>query len=149
MNNPAPEPKVVAWPVDHIGISVGNLDAMLDWYSGTFNMRVTHAFCVAEQGLRGAFLISSTGLALELLERCGSVDPGPAADQPASLLRRGYGHICLRVDDVDAQHARLVAAGGMERMSPRTSPEAGVRMSFVADPEGNFIELINRKVAIQ
>jgi hypothetical protein len=29
-------------------------------------------------------------------------------------------------------------------MTPRASPEPGVRMAFVADPEGNLIELIDR-----
>lgn len=135
--------------LDHIGISVGDLDAMTRWYSKAFDMRTANEFSVHELGLRGAFLISGSGLVLELLERRGSADPGQAPDQPSSLLRRGYGHICLRVDDVDARHAHLVAAGALERMSPRPSPEAGVRMSFVADPEGNFIELIDRKGAIQ
>jgi hypothetical protein len=29
-------------------------------------------------------------------------------------------------------------------MPPGPSPEAGVRMAFVADPEGNLIELLHR-----
>lgn len=149
MSEPTHEPASRPLSLDHIGISVGDLDAMAEWYSRTFGMRIANTFAVEELGLRGAFVISASGLVLELLERHGSVDPGPAPNQPASLLRRGYGHICLRVDDVDAQHARIVAAGGLERMTPRPSPEAAVRMSFVADPEGNFIELIDRKGSIK
>jgi lactoylglutathione lyase len=29
-------------------------------------------------------------------------------------------------------------------MTPRPSPEAGVRMSYLADPDGNLIELVER-----
>jgi len=29
-------------------------------------------------------------------------------------------------------------------MTPRPSPEAGVRMAFVADPEGDLVELLSR-----
>jgi lactoylglutathione lyase len=53
-------------------------------------------------------------------------------------------HICLRVADVDDLHARLLAHGAFERLAPQLSPEPGVRMSFVADPEGNLIELLDR-----
>jgi glyoxylase I family protein len=48
------------------------------------------------------------------------------------------------VDDTDAWHARLVAAGATERQAPGHAPEPGVRFSFVADPEGNLIELLDR-----
>jgi hypothetical protein len=30
-------------------------------------------------------------------------------------------------------------------LTPRPSPEAGVRMAFVADPEGNLVELLPRR----
>jgi glyoxylase I family protein len=33
-------------------------------------------------------------------------------------------------------------------MPPQASPEPGVRMSFVSDPEGNLIELLDRAGAV-
>jgi catechol 2,3-dioxygenase-like lactoylglutathione lyase family enzyme len=94
------------------------------------------------------FVVGSNGLAIELLERRGSVPGIQAADQAEALLTRGYGHICLRVSDVDELHHRLLSAGALERMAPQQSPEAGVRMSFVSDPEGNLIELLDRTGAV-
>ena len=41
----------------------------------------------------------------------------------------------------------VIAAGATDRMSPRPSPEPGVRMAYVADPEGNLIELLDRTAA--
>ena len=51
--------------------------------------------------------------------------------------------MCIR-DSVDAAYDALLAAGATARMSPRPSPEPGVRMAYVADPEGNLLELLDR-----
>jgi lactoylglutathione lyase len=129
---------------DHVGLSVADLDAQVAWYCGAFGLTESAPFEVASLGLRGSFVIGEPGLAIELLERAGSVTGIRAADQAEALLTRGYGHICIRVEDVDVLHARLLARGAAERMPPQASPESGVRMSFVADPEGNLIELVDR-----
>ena len=130
--------------LDHVGLSVADLDAQSAWYAAAFGFTTSTPFAVAELDLRGAFLIGPDGLAIELLERAGSHPGIRAADQAEALLTRGYGHICLRVADVDATHARLLERGASERMPPQASPEPGVRMSFIADPEGNLIELLDR-----
>lgn len=130
--------------LDHVGLSVGDLDAQLDWYGRAFGLVASTPFEIAALGLRGVFAIGEGGLAIELLERVGSVPGLRPADSASALLTRGYGHICLRVDDVDRWHAAALAAGGQERMAPQPSPEPGVRMSFLADPEGNLIELLDR-----
>ena len=46
--------------------------------------------------------------------------------------------------DVDAAYDALLDAGATDRMSPRPSPEPGMRMAYVADPEGNLVELLDR-----
>ena len=58
---------------------------------------------------------------------------------------QGYNHVCVTVADVDATFARLQALGGGARMTPHASPWPGVRMAYVADPEGNLIELFGRE----
>ena len=129
---------------DHVGLSVADLEAQVAWYCAALDLTVVAPFEVAGLGLRGAFVVGEPGLAIELLERAGSAPGIQAADQAEALLTRGYGHVCLRVDDVDSVHARLLAAGAAERMPPQQAPEPGVRMSFVSDPEGNLIELVDR-----
>jgi lactoylglutathione lyase len=133
---------------DHVGLSVADLDAQVGWYCAAFDLAESSPFAIPSLGLRGTFVIGEPGLAIELLERHGSKPGIQASDQAEALLTRGYGHICLRVDDVDEVHARLLALGAGERMSPQPAPEPGVRMSFVADPEGNLIELLDRAGAI-
>jgi lactoylglutathione lyase len=140
-----PAPVAPAGTFDHVGISVADLGRAADWYCAALGLAREFEFEVPHAGLRGAMLLSATGYRVELLERDGSARPGPLPGGPdEAALRRGFGHMCLDVPDVDAAHAALLAAGATDRMAPRASPEPGVRMAFVADPEGNLIELIDR-----
>lgn len=131
--------------LDHVGLSVADLDAQASWYSNALGLEQNTSFEVESLQLRGMFLTSPSGIAIELLQRSGSRSGLQASSPAEALLTQGYGHICLRVEGVDSLHAQLVAAGATERMAPQQSPEPGVRMSFVADPEGNLIELLDRK----
>jgi len=108
------------------------------------------AFTIPPAGIRGCFMTGAGAggavvVRVELIERAGSesaVPPGTAPDPNLALLTRGYGHIALATDELDADFAHLVAAGAAAVWEPRTSPEPGVRMAFVADADGNLIELI-------
>lgn len=131
--------------LDHVGISVENLESQTAWYCENLGLRESTPFSIPPIGLRGTFVIGDDGFALELLQKDGS-EPGLQAPDPnTALLTRGYGHICLRVDNVDQWFDRLISGGASERMAPKDAPEPGVRMAFVADPEGNLIELLDRK----
>jgi glyoxylase I family protein len=61
-----------------------------------------------------------------------------------ALATRGYGHFALSAPDIDALFERAWRAGAAEKVSPRPSPEPGVRFAFLADPEGNLVELVER-----
>ena len=130
--------------LDHVGLSVGDLDAQLAWYGRALGWRTASRFEIAAVGLRGGFLVSDDGQAVELLERRGATGGLRPPDPQTALLTLGYGHVCIRVDDTDAWHRRLLAAGARERQAPGAAPEDGVRFSFVADPEGNLIEVLDR-----
>lgn len=131
--------------VDHIGLSVGDLDAQTGWYQRAFGFETTRPFEISSLDLRGVFLLGPDGIAIELLEREGSIVLHECATTPPdALLSRGWAHLCLRVDDVDAAFAQVVDAGAGILSSPGDSPEPGVRFAFVTDPEGNVIELLDR-----
>jgi lactoylglutathione lyase len=131
--------------IDHVGLSVGDLDAQLAWYEQAFGFDTTMRFEVPQLGLRGGFLRGPDAVAIELLERGGSHHADPAASPSEALLTQGWAHVCFRVDDLDAAFARLVDAGATVISAPGPSPEPGVRFTFVTDPEGNFIELLDRE----
>jgi lactoylglutathione lyase len=130
--------------IDHVGMSVADLDSAVAWYSSVFELAEAVPFAIPHLGLRGAFLIDGCGGAIEILERTGSRSRPEPADPQQALLTRGYGHVCFRVGDVDAVHGRALASGATQKMAPQDAPEPGVRMSFVSDPEGNLIELLDR-----
>lgn len=130
---------------DHVGLSVTDLDGMADWYSNAFGWTITGGFEVPPIQLTGKFVVGPDGVAIELLKREGSVRPVSFDSVPTMAGNQGFGHIALRVLDVDALHDRLVSLGATSIMSPRPAPVPDSRMAYVADPEGNFIELLTRK----
>jgi lactoylglutathione lyase len=54
------------------------------------------------------------------------------------------GHVAFDVADLDATFEHVVRLGAGPVMTPRPSPEPGVRMAFVAGPEGNLVEILSR-----
>ncbi|MFM1950405.1 MAG: hypothetical protein RL418_92 [Actinomycetota bacterium] len=133
---------------DHVGLSVADLDAQVAWYAASLSLRATMPFEVPPLQLRGCFMVNEQGVVLELLERQGS-RPGLQANSPVeALLTRGYGHLALRVEDVESTYRKLVELGAKPIHQPQPAPEPGVMFAFVADPEGNLIELLDRKTPV-
>jgi len=133
--------------LDHVGLNVADLPAMTRWYAEALGLAVEFEFALEHVDFRGVMLRGPGGFRLELLWRSGNAAGMRAADPVDAALTRGYGHMAFDVPDVDTAYAALIGAGASDRMSPRPSPEPGVRMAYVADPEGNLLELLDRTVA--
>ncbi|HEY3775810.1 MAG TPA: VOC family protein [Solirubrobacteraceae bacterium] len=126
----------------HVGLSVGDLDAMIGWYGKALGFAVEVAFELPGGRSAGAMLRRPDGTGLELLCHADSAGEAPA-DPPAAMRQRGYGHWALAVHDVAQAHAQLLAAGAREVWSARPAPPPATgAMSYLADPEGNLIELV-------
>ncbi len=61
-------------------------------------------------------------------------------------LGTGYNHIALTVEDLDGTLARLAEKGIEPEKPPYQVREGGSRISFVRDPDGYRVELIERGV---
>jgi catechol 2,3-dioxygenase-like lactoylglutathione lyase family enzyme len=133
--------------LDHVGLNVADLDVMTAWYAATLGLEREFEFALDRVDFRGVMLRSPSGYRIELLHRPASVPGLQAANPVEAALTRGFGHVAFDVPDVDSAYDALLAAGAGDRMSPRPSPEPGVRMAYVADPEGNLIELLDRTAA--
>ncbi|MEO3855429.1 VOC family protein [Acrocarpospora sp. B8E8] len=133
---------------DHVGLSVPDLEAATAWYCAALDLTAAPPFAVAGTDLRGIMLLhEESGYRIELLHR-PNAGPGLAAGSALEAVGTlGYGHMCLCVEDVQAEYDRLIAAGATTRMTPSPAPRAGATVSYVADPWGNLIELIDRKEA--
>lgn len=64
----------------------------------------------------------------------------------ADLGMRGTGlrYLTVQVFDVAAEHARVIASGGLEGRAPMTLGDVA-KISFVRDPDGNWIEISQRR----
>jgi lactoylglutathione lyase len=64
----------------------------------------------------------------------------------AYVLGDGYGHLAVSVADVNAEHARMTAAGLAPRKLVDFAPAGSViaRFFFIADPDGYQIEVLQR-----
>jgi lactoylglutathione lyase len=116
------------------------------WYQKAFGLQREFATRVDAVALDIVMLRDPEhGHRVELLHRPGS-GPGQRAANPAeAALTQGFGHVAFGVADLGATHSRLLGLGAREIMPPQPSPEPGVRMSFLADPEGNLVELVQRE----
>lgn len=128
--------------LDHVGLSVGDLDTACEFYSRAFGFARQLEFELAPHPIRGLMLRHESGMRLELFQREGS-SPGMQGATPIeALATRGYGHFAFAAPDIDSVFAGAVAAGARPVMEPGPSPEPGVRFAFLADPEGNLVELV-------
>jgi len=80
-----------------------------------------------------------SGPTLEIFNYSTLVDaPQPAVNRP------GFSHICFAVDSVEQARAEFLASGGSpvgEVVTLTTSAGSTVMWCYVADPEGNIVEL--------
>ncbi|MFI9828837.1 VOC family protein [Streptomyces sp. NPDC051913] len=130
---------------DHVGVNVRDLDAQTAWYKSAFGLKPVFEFHLEGPGLSGVVLEHPHGWRLELLARPDSRPGLKAPDPITAVLTEGYGHFAVTTPELDPVHAALVAHGAGEAVAPGPSPEPGVRMAWVTDPEGNLIELIERR----
>jgi lactoylglutathione lyase len=131
--------------LDHVGLSVRDLADAERWYCAAFGYTREVALRVDAIDLDIVMLIHPAhGDRLELLHRPGSAPGLRAADPAGAALSESFGHIAFDVADLDGTYDRVVGLGARPVLAPRPSPEAGVRMAFVADPEGNLLELLSR-----
>jgi catechol 2,3-dioxygenase-like lactoylglutathione lyase family enzyme len=118
-------------PVSDLGLSVA-------WYREALGLAHESSAGVPD-GV--AFMVAPTGERLELL----AVAPEKSAwDDPISALRAGVGHTAWTVDDLEAAHERAVEAGGRSVWAPRDTYQPGLRAAFIADPDGNLVELLSQ-----
>ena len=101
------------------------------------------ATALADAHLTGAHLRlpghGDNGPTLEIYSYDDLADGGTAAAN-----RTGWGHIAFAVDDVETARAAVLAGGGSvfgETVTLQTADGRTVTWCYLADPEGNIIEL--------
>ena len=132
----------------HLGICVSDLDASLHFYCDGLGFEQGEAFPI-DDTFSGALEVGGDVVLTSQFIRKGELSiellhfSSPSATGEPSRRRNQLGltHLSFTVDDVDAAAAELVAAGGTELASTRTTGD-GIDLVFLSDPDGVRIELM-------
>lgn len=132
----------------HVGISVASLDRALAFYRDLLGMQIVgQSTFGGEQyetilGLRGASgRVALLGLERMQIELFEFDSPRPAPAKPSRpVCDHGITHICIEVDDIDAEYRRLHAAGVVFHCPPLEF-FGTVKATYGRDPDGNVFEL--------
>ena len=126
---------------DHVGLSVADLEAAEAFYTTAFGFARQLAFELSPHPIRGVMLGHPSGFRMELFEHAASAPGLQRATPIETHATRGYSHFAVKAEDIDLMWEQVIQAGATAVKPPGDSPEPGVRFAFVADPEGNLVEL--------
>ena len=116
----------------HIAIYTRDLARLEAFYTQTLGLAV-----VRRWEAPGIVFVDAGGLWLELTRQ----DAPDDGTQPRALDQGvGINHFALQVDDVDRSFQQLVNQGVRVLAAPANYEN--VRVAFLADPDGNVLELI-------
>ena len=116
--------------LEHTAIASPDPRGLAEWYAGHLDFVINYEYA------GNYFVRAANGTMLEIIPGKGELAP-PRLDDP------GIRHLAIDVDDFDAAHERLKAAGVRFLSEPMN--KQGNRLLFFADRDGNILHLIQRE----
>lgn len=142
----------------HVGLQVADLERSVAYYRDVIGLEVVERLVRDDAYLKvvtgypevtldiALLREPASGVLLELLQYLGT--HGSPVD--AATANPGTAHVCFQVDDVEAIHARAIAAGHRS-VNPPVEPTAGRwtggRSVYLIDPDGIRVELVQLRSA--
>jgi methylmalonyl-CoA/ethylmalonyl-CoA epimerase len=111
--------------IDHIGVAVEDIDAAIELYARSFQMREQHRETVEEQGVEAVLLEVGDGH-VELIKPLG---PDTGVGKFIAKNGPGLHHVAYATDDIDATLG-AVREAGLRLIDEE--PRIGIRQSRVA-----------------
>ncbi len=133
--------------VNHVGLTVSDLDASIAFYAGVVGMTVQvrttsgGAWFDTLTGNDGAAIGVVMLQAPEVVVQLVQYERGGIGEAVTGHNRVGNVHLCINVDDVDAKRAAVVAAG-LAATPIVALPAPGMRSFYTADPDGIPVEFL-------
>jgi len=122
--------------IEHVGVYSKDPAALAVWYATVIGLKELRR--IEREGRPPVlFLGGENGVILEIL-------PTDASGGERVLVSLGHSHLGIAVADLDAERKRL-AGCGIELEGVRKTSN-GWRIGYFKDPEGNTLELIQRKI---
>lgn len=151
-----------AHTLNHVGVSVPDIDAAIDWYSRIFGFvliaepaevrpdgshfgNLSSNICGGRYGgMKIAHMVTGDGVGFELFE---FLEPRPERrDDTMEYWKNGFFHIAITYPDVEAKVAEIVENGGLKRSDVwELIPGQDIRVCYCEDPYGNVIEIISHR----
>lgn len=122
--------------LDGFGLFVDDMPAMIRFYRDVLGFEITE-----DENTSNVYLVKDG--TLFLLYGRNDFEKMTSRNYEYSRGLNGHFEIALYVDtfeDVDKEYARIIAQGGRSVLEPTTEPW-GQRTCYIADPEGNLVEI--------
>jgi catechol 2,3-dioxygenase-like lactoylglutathione lyase family enzyme len=146
----------MAWTFNHVGMTVSDIDRTTKYYEALgfvrsfeephdFDTDWIKAMTKMPDAHVKIQMLKFDGVVLELLEY---VKPAGVNQAGMPTSNPGSAHVAIGVDDLIAEHARLVKAGIKFRSDPviiLEGPFAGVKAVYAEDPDGYTVEFLEWK----
>ena len=129
--SPQPPPSV---RFGHVAFRVADLERSIQWYGEAFGAREAFRARKDDRSTQLVYVEFAPGQFVEFFP--DGKNPIQTPSEPI-----GYGHFCLLVNDLAATLEHL-AGMGVEPQAPARTGRAGQQLAFVADLDGNRIELM-------
>jgi lactoylglutathione lyase len=117
--------------IGHVAFNVRDMDAALAFYVGKLGFAEMFRMHHDTGELAFVYLRITDTQYLELFPASGEAPPPD----------RQYAHFCLEVNDLDTALAEMEKRG-VNVVVPKRQGKSGCWLAFIADPEGNRIELM-------
>jgi catechol 2,3-dioxygenase-like lactoylglutathione lyase family enzyme len=145
--------------INHIAVSVTNLDKAVKWYQGVFGFNVINGpieIVVDDSPLgmvlkdihgpnmkkmRIVWLSSDNQIGFEIFEY---IDPKAErrTNDNFEYWKSGFFHICITDPNIEELCKKISGSGGKQRSKIwDIAPDKGYKIAFCEDPFGNIIEI--------
>ncbi|GGA67328.1 hypothetical protein GCM10011385_21540 [Nitratireductor aestuarii] len=127
---------MIAVQFDHLHVKSQACEVSARFYTNAFGASIVST---AQVNGNTRIVLNLGGVRLFIEDAAADASSAPGA--PA----KGLEHIGLQVPDLDAAVAHLEANGIELAVGPRSSARPGIRVAFLYGPDGEYIELIERR----
>lgn len=129
------------YAVHHVTLSVRDIDKSAQFYS-IFGFKLVLRWIASDGSLIIAHFAREDGLLMEMFQYAENAEePRLEPEVGNNLGRLGVKHIAFMASDVRAARAELLAVECGELTQIKLG-RTGVEYFFVADPDGNWVEIV-------
>jgi len=142
----------MVYTMNHVGLSVGNLEEAVKFYTEVLGMEVDYyahhegeapsRVTGVEDAVLEICMVKKGEARIELIEYAGKALK-PEEYKPQNEV--GLVHISFAVSDVDEEYGRIRALGYEAYADPMVTRENGPKICYVKGPDGVIFELYEKR----